>query len=124
MRCPKCRADMEQIVYEGVEVDRCSICSGIWFDAGEVELLRNKKAAAAIDTGDAAEGKLKNKKDDYPCPRCNGGMVRMVDARQRHIWFETCSTCGGSFFDAGEFVDLSVHSISDFFKSFSTPERK
>ena len=29
MRCPKCRSDMEQIEYEGTEVDRCTICNGI-----------------------------------------------------------------------------------------------
>ena len=53
MRCPKCRADMEQVEYEGTEIDRCNICKGMWFDAGEIEALRDKKAAAAIDTGDA-----------------------------------------------------------------------
>ena len=33
MRCPKCRADMEQIDYEGTEIDRCVICKGIWFES-------------------------------------------------------------------------------------------
>jgi len=54
MRCPKCRADMEQINHEGVEIDRCTICQGLWFDAGEIEAVRDKQAAAAIDIGDAA----------------------------------------------------------------------
>ncbi len=123
IRCPKCRSDMEQIDYEGTEIDRCTTCRGIWFDAGEVELLRNEEAAAAIDTGDAREGKKKNVIDDYRCPRCSGTMVRRIDPQQHHIWYETCSSCGGSFFDAGEFVDLSKFTIGDFFKSLSTPER-
>ena len=103
MRCPKCRADMELIDYEGVEIDRCGTCNGIWFDVGEVELLLNNEAAAAIDTGDAVGGKQYNVLDDYDCPRCGGDMVKTVDTRQRHIWYETCSDCEGSFFDAGEF---------------------
>ncbi len=123
MRCPKCRADMEQIDYQGVEIDRCTICNGIWFDAGEVEMLRNKRAATAIDTGDAGTGKQHNAIDRYRCPRCSGTMVRMVDPRQRHIWYETCSSCNGSFFDAGEFRDLSELSVSDFFRSLAAPER-
>ncbi len=123
MRCPKCRAEMEQIDYEGIEIDRCKYCKGIWFDAGESEALRNKEAAIAIDTGDAKTGKESNKIDDYPCPRCSGGMVRVVDPQQTHIWYEVCSSCSGSFFDAGEFVDLTQHTISDFFKRFTTPER-
>jgi PAT family beta-lactamase induction signal transducer AmpG len=123
MRCPKCRADMEQIDYEGTEVDRCTICSGIWFDAGELEVMRDKQAAAAIDTGDAEAGKYGNTIDRYQCPRCSGAMVRVVDPRQKHIWFETCSSCQGSFLDAGELLDLSSLTISDFFKGLAAPER-
>jgi len=124
MRCPKCRADMEQIEFEGTEVDRCKICKGIWFDAGEIELMRDNRAAVAVDTGDASVGKQSNVIDRYQCPRCSGSMVRVVDPRQRHIWYETCGSCGGSFLDAGELIDLSKMTIGDFFKDLATPERK
>jgi PAT family beta-lactamase induction signal transducer AmpG len=123
MRCPKCRADMDQVVYEGTEVDRCTRCNGIWFDAGEIERLKSKKAAAAIDTGDTKTGMHNNTIDRYRCPRCSGVMTRMVDPKQRHIWYETCGSCHGSFFDAGEFRDLSDLTVVDFFKSLSAPER-
>lgn len=123
MRCPKCRADMEQVNYEGTEIDRCTICKGIWFDAGEIDLLRDRRAAAAIDVGDAAVGRKSNKMDDYQCPRCSGTMVGIVDPRQRHIWFETCSSCKGSFLDAGELRDLSTVNIADFFRDLAAPER-
>ncbi len=124
MRCPKCRADMEVVDYEGVEVDRCTICSGIWFDAGEIDLLKNKNAAAEIDTGDAKIGKQSNTIDSYQCPRCSGAMVKVVDPRQTHIWYEACSSCNGSYLDAGEFRDLSSLTVTDFFKSLAVPERK
>jgi PAT family beta-lactamase induction signal transducer AmpG len=124
MRCPKCRADMEQIEFEGTEIDRCKICKGIWFDAGEIELMRDNRAAVTIDTGDASVGKQSNAIDHYQCPRCSGSMVRVVDPRQRHIWYETCGSCGGSFLDAGELIDLSKITIGDFFKDLATPERK
>ncbi len=124
MRCPKCRADMEQVEYEGTEIDRCTICGGIWFDAGEIEVMRDKQAAAAIDTGDAKTGKESNAIDHYQCPRCSGAMVRVVDPNQPHIWYEICSSCSGSYLDAGELRDLSSVSIADFFKDLATPERK
>jgi len=124
MRCPKCRADMEQIDVEGVEVDRCTICNGIWFDAGEMDLLKNKQAAATIDIGDAKTGKQSNTIDSYQCPRCSGAMVKVVDPRQNHIWYETCSACHGSYLDAGELRDMANVTISDFFKDLIVPERK
>ena len=115
---------MEQVDYEGVEIDRCTICSGIWFDAGEIDALRGKQAAAAIDTGDAKIGEQSNDMDNYQCPRCSGAMVKVVDPQQTHIWYETCHACHGSYLDAGEFKDLSTTAISDFFKSLAAPERK
>jgi Zn-finger nucleic acid-binding protein len=124
MRCPKCRSDMEQIEVDGVQVDRCTTCRGLWFDPGEIELLRNRKAAAALDIGLVATGKAQNAIDHYRCPRCGGEMVRMVDPQQTHIWYEQCASCHGSYFDAGEFTDLVTVSISDFFKRFTTPERQ
>jgi len=76
-----------------------------------------------IDTGHADVGKQYNVIDHYRCPRCGGRMAKKVDARQRHIWYETCADCHGSFFDAGEFLDLSQLTISDIFKRLVTPER-
>jgi PAT family beta-lactamase induction signal transducer AmpG len=124
MRCPKCRADMEQIDYEGTEVDRCTICKGIWFDADEIAVMNDKQAAAAIDIGDIKAGKQSNTVDHYQCPRCGGAMARVVDPSQTHIWYETCSSCHGSYLDAGELRDLSTLTISDFFKGLAAPERK
>ena len=124
MRCPKCRADMEQIDYDGTEIDRCTICNGIWFDAGEIDALKNKQAAAAVDIGDEKTGKQSNTLDEYQCPRCGGAMIRVVDPKQTHIWYETCSACHGSYLDAGELRDLSNMTVADFFKSLTTPERR
>lgn len=116
MRCPKCRSDMEQVEHEGTEIDRCTLCNGIWFDAGEMELLKNKQVARKLDTGDTKAGKQSNFINNYLCPRCCGDMITMIDPVQRHIQYETCNTCSGSFLDAGEFKDLATLSISDFFK--------
>ena len=123
MRCPKCRSDMEQILIDGTEVDRCLSCHGLWFDDGELSKLRNKEAAAILDVGGLKFGKEQNRIENYRCPRCAGEMNRLVDPGQPHIWIEQCASCRGSFFDAGELTDLVTISISDFFKRFMTPRR-
>ena len=115
---------METLEYEGVEVDRCTSCKGIWFDVGESDSLRNKDAAAAIDTGDPLRGQQTNEIVRYRCPRCGGGMMRMVDPQRAHIWYEECTSCRGSFFDAGEFADLTQDTVSDFFKRVTTPKSR
>ncbi len=36
-RCPKCGAELIEVTYKGVEIDKCSSCSGLWLDCGELE---------------------------------------------------------------------------------------
>ncbi len=117
MNCPKCNADMGKVDFHNIEIDRCTNCKGIWFDMLEHEDLKKIKGSGAIDTGDPEKGKEYNKIDLIDCPKCRSRMVRMVDAAQPHIWYESCSLCHGVFFDAGEFTDFKEHTMSEFFKN-------
>jgi len=42
MQCPKCGMEMIEIDFEGIKVDKCSSCLGIYFDDGEVSQLVDK----------------------------------------------------------------------------------
>ncbi len=44
MHCPKCGQDMAEQDLQGIKVDICSGCEGIFFDRGELETLVAKKA--------------------------------------------------------------------------------
>jgi hypothetical protein len=44
MKCPKCGHDMKEEPLEGVTVDRCTHCEGIFFDAGELEQIFRQQA--------------------------------------------------------------------------------
>ena len=39
MRCPKCGQQMVEEERSGIKVDRCEGCGGVFFDAGELDLL-------------------------------------------------------------------------------------
>ena len=39
MRCPKCGMELIEIDYKKIKIDKCSECEGIWFDAGELEII-------------------------------------------------------------------------------------
>jgi len=43
MCCPKCGHEMAEIELMGIMADKCSGCSGIYFDKGELELLLESK---------------------------------------------------------------------------------
>ncbi len=37
MKCPKCGYDLISGEWHGIQIDQCTHCHGIWFDAGEAE---------------------------------------------------------------------------------------
>jgi uncharacterized protein len=46
MKCPKCGHDMKTEKLDGIEIDRCTFCEGVFFDAGELDqLFLTKKAS-------------------------------------------------------------------------------
>jgi Zn-finger nucleic acid-binding protein len=114
---------MQIVAYEGIYLDRCVGCKGLWFDALEHEHLAAIEGSEAIDLGSDELGERFNDIDDIDCPNCSAPMLKMVDARQHHIWYESCPSCFGVFFDAGEFRDYKEKTVMDFFRDLFTKER-
>ena len=122
MQCPKCDSAMTPVSHQSSTVHRCTGCSGLWFEPLDHERL--KEEAEQIDTGDEAIGAQFNQVDRIPCPKCaNWPLIRMVDAQQPHIWFESCKNCYGRFYDAGEFRDFAEHTLVEFFEDLDAPAR-
>lgn len=123
MQCPKCAHPMETANRLVWHAHRCTNCHGLWFDMGEYEHL--KAYAEEIDTGDARQGEACNQVDRITCPACEGKrqLIRMVDAEQPHIWFESCQHCYGRFYDAGEFRDFAERDFHDLIQYWKAKPR-
>ncbi|MFT4614573.1 MAG: Zn-finger nucleic acid-binding protein [Bacteroidia bacterium] len=115
VECPKCQSQFEKISFADIEVERCLGCRGLWFDMLEKEDLVKINGAEAIDIGDAQVGEKYSAVRDVSCPHCSVTMVPMVDKDQYHIKYESCPSCYGTFFDAGEFRDLKEHNVLERF---------
>jgi hypothetical protein len=89
----------------------------------EVERLKIEEGSEAIDTGDPQVGMHQNQQDLIDCPICSVLMIRMVDAKQPHIWYEKCAVCAGVYFDAGEFKDYKDYTVEDLIKRLYVTER-
>lgn len=42
-RCPKCGSRLTQRSQDGVEIDECGSCGGVFLDAGELEALSKRE---------------------------------------------------------------------------------
>ncbi len=43
LECPRCDGKLEGVINEGVEIDVCNTCGGVWLDAGELEQLSKRE---------------------------------------------------------------------------------
>ena len=43
MTCPRCGGTLREAAMDGVVVDVCSQCQGMWLDAGELEIIRESR---------------------------------------------------------------------------------
>jgi Zn-finger nucleic acid-binding protein len=41
LACPECGGSLTAQRVEGIEIDRCSHCVGVWLDAGEYDAVRH-----------------------------------------------------------------------------------
>ena len=106
MNCPKCQAaTLAEFTVEGVAVDRCSTCGGIWFDAQELGQLL---AEDARQVAELRQGGNDARLDDKQgrCPRDSAQLLRMYSAIDRSVTLDACADCHGIWLDGGEFAKL------------------
>jgi len=102
--CPKCAGQLEVKNIGNEEIDVCTICEGIWFDAGELEKVISAELTAesnesfAIDQldGTSLPEELRKLNDEKcgKCPSC-GSHPQMDRKQSKGIFIDQCPTCNG-----------------------------
>ena len=91
---------------EGVEIDHCLDCGGIWLDAGELELLLDEsdKAKSLLDSFsvDSKCAEVKRK-----CPICDKKMQKVIVGDSKPtLLIDKCRKGDGLWFDKGELHEI------------------
>ena len=102
MECPKCYGDMETVLEEGVTIDRCRNCHGLYFDQLTQEMLPDLMDKGALDSGSDEMGSAYDEMVYVECPKCDKIMDQRLLEEPVRIRFELCPTCYATFLDAGE----------------------
>jgi Zn-finger nucleic acid-binding protein len=42
LQCPRCDGQLQAVAFEGVEIDTCDKCGGVWLDANELQALTER----------------------------------------------------------------------------------
>ncbi len=116
-KCPVDDFTLAQESYEGVAVDVCPHCGGVWLDAGELEVVQNAQASdfrdvptltdvesvkAAEAMGRAAEETPRN------CVVCNSGLEQKEYAYASQVMIDQCPKGHGIWLDKNELARLEM----------------
>ena len=108
--CPKCKKPTLSNfnTSEGVVVDFCDKCFGIWFDKDELA----NYIELSTDIPEIVELKKQAQKTGMVCPKCKGTLEELPFSSQTDFLVDRCESCGGIFFDAGEIARAEKASAS------------
>ncbi|HCP48057.1 MAG TPA: hypothetical protein DIU15_18605 [Deltaproteobacteria bacterium] len=105
MNCPKCpQSPLRNEHWEGVDLDRCLVCGGLFLDPGELEGMLTSFSGGWAD--DSRYSAISNQQDMQlgSCPRCTTIMTPYLSPR--NIRLDRCGSCGGLFLDQGELAAM------------------
>jgi membrane associated rhomboid family serine protease len=102
MKCPRCPAKLEPIASGGVELDRCRLCSGLWFDGGELGKFNQFDADFPLAPGRPKQGRLAHLR----CPRCRAALREKPYAPGASVIVHYCPDCDGVWLDADEIAKI------------------
>ena len=109
MKCPACNNLMIVVEHAHIELDYCVNCLGVWFDAGELELLLEtmqlEESSLSLDsilTSPEAKSKEKKRK----CPICGQRMKKATVGHEPEVLIDACPLGDGLWFDKGEVGQL------------------
>jgi len=109
MICPVCKDAMIVVEYHNTELDYCNSCKGVWFDAGELELLLKSQGLEEPKTffdGIITSQEAVSSEKKRNCPICSRKMKKAAIGGQPEILIDVCHDKHGLWFDGGEVAQL------------------
>jgi Zn-finger nucleic acid-binding protein len=96
------------VEHKKIELDYCLRCAGVWFDAGELDLLVSSMAPEDSGTSSnllsAVPARVKETRRQ--CPICGKTMDKVWLGKEPQILIDRCARGHGLWFDGGELQRL------------------
>lgn len=124
MQCPKCNQNsLEEIKINGVKIDRCKSCGGLWFDRDELGVVRDQRdenlSWLDFDLWED-EKKLSVSGKSIDCPH-DGKPLFKIKYGETGVLVDVCLDCHGVWLDKDE-LDKIVSDLKNKVNSETIPE--
>jgi Zn-finger nucleic acid-binding protein len=116
MNCIRCNVPLTRKNYEGVEIDQCAKCGGVWLDEGELQQVINRQeegfspeiVQAAVRDGFAGIPRAEEQSLER-CPKCGAQMTAVNYAYHSGIIIDRCPQQHGLWFDGLEMEKIQAN---------------
>ena len=71
--CPACRVDLVMSERQGIEIDYCPKCRGVWLDRGELDKIIERSQAAEAQAAPSRAPQRDERRDDHDDDRRGWG---------------------------------------------------
>ncbi len=123
MKCPKCNdINLEEIKINGIRVDRCKNCGGLWFDRDELKIVRDHRdrnlSWLDFDLWKDTDKLMVSGRSD--CPR-DGKPLFKIKCKNTNVLVDICLDCQGIWLDKDE-LDKIISALKEKINSETVPE--
>ncbi|MCK5799929.1 MAG: rhomboid family intramembrane serine protease [Deltaproteobacteria bacterium] len=104
--CPLCSMTLlEPVSLEGIEVDACPRCGGLYFDAGELAQVVERSVGSLSDQNALGSARVAS---EMACPGCSSPlMVHSFEGEEGNAFdVDVCHACQGIWLDRGELREV------------------
>ncbi len=116
MNCPFCNTILKKTDYKGIEIDKCPMCKGTWFDNNELELFVDYIYQEYPDLPNQKFNFNKEIINPYnnleflkKCPRCLIELEKINYFSDSNIIIDKCKKCNGIWLDAEEESKIAIY---------------
>jgi len=114
--CPYCKEKLMEKIYEGVPIDTCQKCGGVWLDKDELYQIveRREKSFTPEEKAEVKPEPVQQPKqtelvEEINCPICGVVMKRLTYASTSGIIIDRCPRGDGIWLDKGELEKIQIY---------------
>ena len=117
MNCPRCQVAMKLRDHEGVQVNECENCTGMFLHRGELnKIAEPTQGDLEFSTLHAESFSHADRYEPIKCPDCDNQAMQKVEFNiHTGIVLDYCPTCEGFWLDGTEFdrINDEVKALDD-----------
>ena len=108
MECPKCKIELSKKSIQGIEVEECESCEGIWCNSIELKQVKDK-TDSDLNWMDfdiwKHRDRFRTRQAKINCPECREPM-HVLDYDKTKVEIDFCEQCKGIWLDKNELENI------------------